>query len=636
MDRTSVIATVFIWAALSVGQAVYTPPAFSTPLQFASCGPSQVAVQVPGLECATLAVPLARSPQEAEGLSLAVQRLASAAGHRGTIVFLTGGPGQAALPGFEAKLATLAALPALQGYELVSFDQRGTGQSGFLSCQQSESTLQSLVQVIAACGASLGPKRASFTSQESAEDLAALRQALGGPQLSLVAVSYGARVAGMFVREHPSDASRLVLDSPVPLDGSDALGTQRERALPRVLDKELCGKGACRAFTARPYGDLVRLARQVRHRPLQARIPGSLGRLQRVTITESRLYTLVSLLDVLPGLRVLAPAAISAASRGNIAPLARLIAGLALLNPAEAGTSSDYAPTQPTVADVLPVGLRATASTPTFSTAVYASTYCIENPLPWSPSSDPNQRPAALSRWLTQLPIGVTSPFLPPVVASQPPITACLGWPATPPPPPLPDSVSITPTLILSGEDDLRTPYEQAQGIASTYGDARLLSIPGVGHSTITSDITGCAREAAVAFITTGAAPSSCAPSRERQILPVPPRSLQSLSPSGSPSPTAGRVARAAAITLEDVINQPSLAGGGLRGGWWTIRGNVLLLHNTVDISTVKLRASLILTPLGLRGDLIVVGSHRGLLHVNDRAMFGHIAGSNVRVRLDA
>ena len=80
-----------------------------------------------------------------------------------------------------------------------------------------------LPSYLSACGTALGPTRAYYTSQESVEDLDALRQALGGTPLSLFAVSYGTRIAGMYAREYPQGVARMVLDSLVPTTGPEPL-----------------------------------------------------------------------------------------------------------------------------------------------------------------------------------------------------------------------------------------------------------------------------------------------------------------------------------------------------------------------------------------------------------------------------
>ncbi len=104
--------------------------AHAGPLAFARCSATQIVVPAPGLECATLNVPLDREDPGNGTVSLAVQRIPASGPQVGMIVLLAGGPGQPALPAFEALIAPLAKLPALHGYELVSFDQRGPGSRG--------------------------------------------------------------------------------------------------------------------------------------------------------------------------------------------------------------------------------------------------------------------------------------------------------------------------------------------------------------------------------------------------------------------------------------------------------------------------------------------------------------------------
>jgi pimeloyl-ACP methyl ester carboxylesterase len=193
-------------------------------LAFGACSPTQVVVPAAGLQCATLDVPFDRTDPAVGSIALAVQRVPASAPRVGVIVLLAGGPGQPALGPFEALLAPLAREPALRGFELVAFDQRGTGQSEGLQCPENDGSLKGgLPSYLGACGNALGATRTFYTSQESVEDLGSLRLALGGTPLSLWAVSYGGRVAGMYAREYPQGVARMVLDSPTPLAGADAL-----------------------------------------------------------------------------------------------------------------------------------------------------------------------------------------------------------------------------------------------------------------------------------------------------------------------------------------------------------------------------------------------------------------------------
>ena len=52
------------------------------------------------------------------------------------------------------------------------------------------------------------------------------------------------------------------------------------------------------------------------------------------------------------------------------------------------------------------------------------------------------------------------------------------------------------PTLILSGADDLRTPTANAREVAAQIPGSQLLVVPEVGHSVLSSDLSGCASKA--------------------------------------------------------------------------------------------------------------------------------------------
>ena len=312
-------------------------------------------------------------------------------------MLLAGGPGQPALPPFEALLAPLAHEPALRGFELVSFDQRGTGQSEGLQCPENGGSFKGgLTAYLGACGTALGATRPFYTSQESVEDLNALRQALGGTPLSLLAVSYGGRVAGMYAREYPQGVARMVLDSPTPPTGADALNTQRLHALPRVLDEGICGAGACRSFSSDVYTELTRLLAKFRHRPLRTKIYSAHGRLRPASVSETGVMRLLFGLDLSPTVRELVPAAIAAAAHGNAASLARLTYALqneapgSLLAPPLAETASPALP-----ADRFDGGLSAVEpplSDSAISIGLFVATSCPENELPWSPGSAPSSR----------------------------------------------------------------------------------------------------------------------------------------------------------------------------------------------------------------------------------------------------
>ena len=107
-----------------------------------------------------------------------------------------GGPGESAIAGFFPGLARNFAR-RLPNYDVVTFDQPGTGLSGALRCGLlGRATRRSIRQVLAECGNLLGAARVFHRTTESVDDIEAVRQAIGAPQIALFAVSYGGRVAG--------------------------------------------------------------------------------------------------------------------------------------------------------------------------------------------------------------------------------------------------------------------------------------------------------------------------------------------------------------------------------------------------------------------------------------------------------
>jgi pimeloyl-ACP methyl ester carboxylesterase len=648
MRASARLVVVLAWVCAVLSLA--TPAHAQQPsLAFGACPAAQVILRVAaGLQCATLDVPFDRADPAADSVALAVQRVPASAPRAGVIVLLAGGPGQPALGPFESFLAPLARETALRGFELVAFDQRGTGQSQGLQCPEvSESFKGGLKSYLGACGAELGATRSFYSSQESVEDLDALREALGGTPLSLFAVSYGTRVAGMYAREHPQGLARMVLDSATPVTGPDPLGSERLRALPRVLNEGICRIRACSSFSSNVYADLTRVVEGLHRHPLRARIYDAHGRLQPAKVTEAGVLRLLTGLDLFQGARELAPAAIAAAAHGDAAPLARLTHALQAESPSS-GLDSRPAPGASPV-PVLPAGppgedaltTEAPLRDSVISIALYAATYCLENELPWSPDSPPAGRAATLRGWLASLPAGSTAPFAPATVVASSAVSVCKDWPATPPAPPSPTGVSATPTLILSGEDDLRTPYEQALTIAASYTDAQLLRVPDVGHSTVSEDRTGCARNAMIEFLATGHAPTSCPGSSEAQTLPLPPPSLGKVRAAASSSREAGRIAAAAAMTIEDLFGQTGFDGGGLRGGAWTLRPHGYLLHGMTDVpgaalsGTIRVSATKTGT-LTITAHLTVHGRLTGKLTLHGLTLNGRVGGTPVHARLAA
>ena len=151
-------------------------------------------------------------------------------------------------------------LTRLRGsYDIVAVDQRGTGESGAVSCSFEGS------DPVAACATKLGDKRVFFNTPETALDLENLRVALGVDKLTLLGVSYGAKVAGEYARRFPAHTAAIVLDSPTPVDGLDGYDQLRTLGTPRVL-REVCFPGPCHATVTDPDAALDAAAKRLQRR----------------------------------------------------------------------------------------------------------------------------------------------------------------------------------------------------------------------------------------------------------------------------------------------------------------------------------------------------------------------------------
>ena len=106
--------------------------------------------------------------------------------------------------------------------------------------------------------------------------------------------------------------------------------------------------------------------------------------------------------------------------------------------------------------------------------------------------------------------------------------------------------------------------------------------------------------------------------------------------PARSGSALAGRVAAAAALTLEDVFGQPPPSGGGLRGGSWERRGSVkLALRDLVDVDGVQVSGTVaVMGADDLAGTLQIRGRLAGRLRLRSHDLLGRLGPARVQAWL--
>ena len=266
-------------------------------------------------------------------LKLALIRSEAQAAERDLVVFLAGGPGQAATESYPRIASGFA--PMLRHRNLLLHDQRGTGDSHALACREApadvdtgavdELDLDRVRALTRACLDEVAKDAdpAQYTTGAAVRDLEALRQALGAPELDLVGVSYGTRVAQQYLRAHPDGVRSVILDSAVP----NELVLGSEFAID--LDEALKGQFAACAQTPEcakafgdPYANLYRLRDALLARPVDVDV-----RHPRTFLVEKKplnaltLAGLVRLFAYSAETSALLPHTIKRALDGDYAPL---------------------------------------------------------------------------------------------------------------------------------------------------------------------------------------------------------------------------------------------------------------------------------------------------------------------------
>jgi len=163
------------------------------------------------------------------------------------VFWLPGGPGQSAIA--LAAQARQQLLRLNNRRDLVLVDQRGTGRSAPLMCQdtrevpaqqqmQGDWQLQRQRQCLAELQRLPHGDLRFYTTELASQDLEAVRLALQAPQINLVGSSYGTRAALDYQRQFGQSVRRMLLDGVVPPDMSlpESAGSDSQAALQALFD----------------------------------------------------------------------------------------------------------------------------------------------------------------------------------------------------------------------------------------------------------------------------------------------------------------------------------------------------------------------------------------------------------------
>jgi pimeloyl-ACP methyl ester carboxylesterase len=445
------------------------------------CGKTQ------GLLCTDVPVPLDRSGQTPGTVTLHVEVLPADGTPRGVMFLIAGGPGQGSAHVFDLGTPQNAALYRFlfPNTTLVAYDDRGTGASGLLQCPalQNSTSFEHEADFAAACAASLGPASQFYGTRDHAEDLEAVRTALGFDRVGLWGTSYGTKLALAYALAHPDHVERLLLDSVVPPDLPDPFSANVLQAMPATLEA-FCSDGSCAQATPDFAADVVAVANRLAAKPFKGSVLQANGTRRAERIDGLDVLSVVIDADLNPGLAAELPAVFHAARLGDNRPLLRM-------------HDLDALSSQLSAEDL--------------SAGLFAATVCRDGPFPWQPATPVADRAAQLQAAIAALPPGALGPFGTWAIALGN-AELCVDWPSPSGgaglgPGPLPD----VPALILSGGFDMRTPTAGGVSIAAKFPQGHVLVVPGVGHSVASADFSFCAARAVRVWMLGQAVPATCA-----------------------------------------------------------------------------------------------------------------------------
>jgi pimeloyl-ACP methyl ester carboxylesterase len=202
------------------------------------------------------------------------------------IVYLSGGPGGSGSG--TARGPRFALFQSMRQHgDVIAFDQRGTGGSTELPrCISSETVPETEpvsdaeyaaahLRAVEECGVfwrQQGVDLAGYTTRESVQDLAALREHLGAERISLWGISYGSHLALAALKDIPGQIDRVVIASAEGLDQTVKLPARTDLYFAR-LQAAIDTQPAARALYPDVAGLIRRVHARIEAQPVMLEVP---------------------------------------------------------------------------------------------------------------------------------------------------------------------------------------------------------------------------------------------------------------------------------------------------------------------------------------------------------------------------
>ena len=473
------------------------------------------------------------------------------------IVALEGGPGWGGI-----SSGTDFAEPfgdQLQTRGMLVMDQRGTGLSAPVDCDEELDTGETWRESIGLCAAKLGDRFDLFGTALAADDLAAVINALQLGPSNIYGVSYGTFFGQVFAGRHPELTRTLLLDSAYPVFGEEGWVETIGPSLTDALNRSCRRAPSCAKFRGSSSSRLSRVLKMLRTSPVRVTAPAPDGSMSKVSITPSDLAQ--TIIDAGYGGTTYSgvDAALRAALAGDWLPLGRLI------NESQGSGSR-------------PQGDGSTEANDGLMYAVICQDYPQIVDMSSQPAARNDQQRAAIAAGRV-----AKARLYAPFTVDEFMATdwwdqdSCMDWPVSaryPSKPPTPPSGGYgnQPTLVLSGDLDLVTTVREGAMVAAQFPNSRQIVVASGTHGLTGNEcVDGLVQEfiAEPQPIIDGAGGECAANEPPVRLVSGYPRTSQGVT-------TDVAAARTVTDLLDRWRNGPdsrTIKGHGLRGGTWKAVG---------------------------------------------------------------
>ncbi|MGZ4380450.1 MAG: alpha/beta fold hydrolase [Gaiellaceae bacterium] len=346
---------------------------------------------IPGTpaRCGTVDVPLDRAQPAAGTIPIYFELYLHSDSSRpslGAIVPATGGPGNSN----TARRGRLLSLfgPLLDRRDLLLIDYRGIGQSAAIDCPALQHFVGDLASAVRACGAQLGAASGRYGSGDVADDVDAVRTALGISKIDYYGDSYGAVNVRAYAYRHHDHLQSAVLDSPWSSEDW-TFQASNARFYARVQATVCRRSPSCIGANPDPEHVLAWLAKELRRHPFDGIGYDADGVPHALHVDESTIFDMLSA-DTFADPPFLNQGELTAAAQalrhGDTAPLLRLAAE------SPEGTDSGD-----------PTGF--------FSAGALVATYCADGRFVFDANASEATRRAQLEAAFAGLPPDAFAPF---------------------------------------------------------------------------------------------------------------------------------------------------------------------------------------------------------------------------------